>query len=81
MAKPLVALADLRQGESGRVLGISQKCHGLERRRLLDLGVLPGTVITAEMRSPSGDPTAYRIRDAVIGLRAEQARMINIAPI
>ena len=79
MAKLLVALVDLRQGESGRVLDISQECRGLERRRLLDLGVLPGTVITAEMRSPSGDPTAYRIRDAVIGLRAEQARMINIA--
>jgi DtxR family Mn-dependent transcriptional regulator len=74
-------LADLRHGQSGRVLGISPKCRGLERRRLLDLGVLPGTVITAEMRSPSGDPTAYRIRDAVIGLRAEQAGMINVAPI
>ena len=74
-------LADLHHGQSGRVLGISRKCRGLERRRLLDLGVLPGTVITAEMRSPSGDPTAYRIRDAVIGLRAEQAGMINVAPI
>ena len=76
-----IALADLRYGESGRVLSISQQFEGMVRRRLLDLGVLPGTVITAEMRSPSGDPTAYRIRDAVIGLRAEQARMINIAPI
>ncbi len=75
------ALADLHHGQSGRVLGISRKCRGLERRRLLDLGVLPGTVITAEMRSPSGDPTAYRIREAVIGLRADQARMINVAPI
>jgi DtxR family Mn-dependent transcriptional regulator len=74
-------LANLRHGQRGRVLGISPKCRGLERRRLLDLGVLPGTVITAEMRSPSGDPTAYRIRDAVIGLRAEQAGMINVAPI
>ena len=74
-------LAHLYHGQSGRVLGISRKCRGLERRRLLDLGVLPGTVITAEMRSPSGDPTAYRIRDAVIGLRSEQAHMIDVAPI
>ncbi len=74
-------LADLCHGQSGRVLGISRQCRGLERRRLLDLGVLPGTVITAEMRSPSGDPTAYRIREAVIGLRADQARMITVAPI
>ena len=44
----------------------------------MDLGVLPGTVIVAEMRSPNGDPTAYRIRDALIALRAEQAEMIRV---
>jgi Fe2+ transport system protein FeoA len=45
----------------------------------MDLGILPGTVIKAEMTSPSGDPTAYRIRDALIGLREEQAKLINIS--
>jgi DtxR family Mn-dependent transcriptional regulator len=68
----------LRPGEDGRVLAISRRCRGAERRRLLDLGVLPGTVIRAEMRSPNGDPTAYRIRDALIALRAEQADFIRI---
>ena len=73
-----LTLADLGHGQSASVLGISSDIRGIERRRLLDLGVLPGTVVKAEMRSPSGDPTAYRIRDAVIGLRAEQACMINV---
>ena len=73
-----LTLADLGHGQIARVLGISSDIRGIERRRLLDLGVLPGTVVKAEMRSPSGDPTAYRIRDAVIGLRAEQACMINV---
>jgi Fe2+ transport system protein FeoA len=45
---------------------------------MMDLGILPGTVIKAEMDSPSGDPTAYRIREALIALREEQANMINI---
>jgi DtxR family Mn-dependent transcriptional regulator len=71
-------LSALRPGESGRVLTISRRCRGAERRRLLDLGVLPGTVIRAEMRSPNGDPTAYRVRDALIALRAEQAEMIRV---
>ena len=71
-------LSNLDIGRSCRVLQISRQCRGLERRRLLDLGVLPGTVIKAEMRSPSGDPTAYRIREAVIGLRKDQARMISV---
>jgi DtxR family Mn-dependent transcriptional regulator len=72
------SLSALRPGEEGRVLSISRRCRGPERRRFMDLGVLPGTVIRAEMRSPNGDPTAYRIRDALIALRAEQAEAIRV---
>jgi DtxR family Mn-dependent transcriptional regulator len=71
-------LSALRPGEEGRVLSISRRCRGLERRRFMDLGVLPGTVIRAELRSPNGDPTAYSIRDALIALRAEQAEAIRV---
>jgi DtxR family Mn-dependent transcriptional regulator len=71
-------LSDLHLGEHGEVMAISQSSRGTERRRFLDLGILPGTVITAEIASPGGDPTAYRIRDALIALRKEQAAMIRI---
>ncbi len=30
------------------------------------------------MRSPSGDPTAYRVRGAIVALRREQADHIRI---
>jgi len=52
--------------------------EGPERRRMLDLGILPGTRVEVVMKSPLGDPTAYRIRDSVVALRAEQARQIRI---
>jgi Fe2+ transport system protein FeoA len=71
-------LSQLKPGESARVVSISPRSQGAERRRFLDLGILPGTLITAEMVSPSGDPTAYHIRGAMIGLRQEQARLIHI---
>lgn len=71
-------LADLRLGERGKVSGISPRCRGAERRRFMDLGILPGTVISAELVSAGGDPTAYRIREALIALRSEQASMIQI---
>lgn len=71
-------LADLRLGERGKVMSISPRCRGAERRRMMDLGILPGTVISAEMVSAGGDPTAYRIREALIALRKEQARLIQI---
>ena len=72
------ALVSLRLGEQGKVIRISRGCRGLERRRLMDLGILPGTLIEVEMKSPMGDPTAYRIRGATIALRKEQANYIHI---
>ena len=77
---PETTLADLEVGEKGRVVRISARCRGAERRRFLDLGILPGTLIGAELRSLSGDPTAYRIREALIALRREQAALIAISP-
>jgi Fe2+ transport system protein FeoA len=37
--------------------------------------------VEAEMVSPMGDPTAYRVRGAVIALRKEQASLVYVAPI
>jgi DtxR family transcriptional regulator, Mn-dependent transcriptional regulator len=77
-AAPVETLEDLNPGEQAMVLRISPACRGVERRRLLDLGLLPGTVVGAEFVSPSGDPTAYRVRGASIALRDVQARFIEI---
>lgn len=76
--EPLESLRSLSLGETGEVIGISKACRGQQRRRLMDLGVIPGTVITAKMRSASGDPTAYDIRGTTIGLRNQQAELIHI---
>lgn len=65
-------------GESAEVVRILPWYRGLQRRRLLDLGVVPGTVITARMRSALGDPVAYEIRGALIALRREQAAAIEV---
>jgi DtxR family Mn-dependent transcriptional regulator len=73
-------LSDLAVGQCATVVEISRSIRGAPRRRLLDLGVLPGTLVTATLRSPSGDPTAYRIRGATIALRSDQADFIEVAP-
>jgi len=75
-----VPLDTLLPGEKGLVTGISSLCRGVERRRLFDLGIIPGTEIKVEMVSPGGDPTAYRIRGTVIALRYSQARLIKVNP-
>ena len=71
-------LASLPIGQEAVVRGVSPVCRGLQRRRLLDLGVVPGTLIRAEMVSATGDPTAYLIRGATIALRKQQADWIYL---
>jgi DtxR family Mn-dependent transcriptional regulator len=71
-------LTTLRAGEEALIAAIAPACSGAERRRLLDLGILPGTRIAAELVSPGGDPVAYRVRGSLIALRAGQAEHIQI---
>jgi ferrous iron transport protein A len=52
--------------------------RGAERRRLMDLGLLPGAEVRVDMTSPLGDPTAYVVRDSMIALRRSQARAIHV---
>ena len=73
-------LSSLQPGQTSRVIRLSHRIRGAERRRLMDLGVLPGTQVTNEMSSMAGDPSAYRIRDAVIAFRKSQADLIYIDP-
>lgn len=74
----VITLADLEIGEEGIIKGISSNCKGLKRKRMLDLGIIPGTIIRVELKSPTGDPRAYRIKDSLIALRKSQAKMIEI---
>lgn len=74
-------LNNLQPGETGKVVVLSPLLRGQERRRMLDMGILPGTIIESELKSPGGDPTAYRIRGALIALRNDQAKLIRIDPI
>lgn len=71
-----LTLDQLKIGEIARVTKITST--GASRRRLLDLGILPGTDLQAELKSPLGDPIAYRVRGSLIALRREQAQEIEI---
>jgi len=73
-------LSDLKIGEEGEVYGLSTSCYGPERRRLLDLGVVPGTKIRCEFKSPFGSPRSYLIRGTLFGFRDEQADKILLTP-
>ena len=50
--------------------------QGVLRRRLLDLGFVPGNVIEVLQRSPLGDPIAFRVNNTTIALRKEESTLM-----
>ena len=53
-------------------------CESNIKRRLLDLGLIPGTIVKSLFISPLGDPTSYNVRGSVIAIRSEDARNIEV---
>ena len=71
------SLCDLGIGDSAVVAAVSSPEKAMERR-LRDLGLIPGTVVTCTAKSPAGDPCAYLIRGAVIAIRRRDALGVTL---
>lgn len=74
-------LTDLADQETAEVIEIGQACQGYSRRRLLDLGLTPGTRVQAALGNPFGEPRAFRVRGTTIALRKQQTDQIWTKPV
>ena len=79
MRERVCTLAKLPVGMQGVVLEV--QANGSMRKRLLDLGLVPGTVVESIRRSPTGDPTAFGIRGAVVALRKTDGDTVFVQPV
>lgn len=71
-----MTLRDLKPGESGTVASIGEKSP--TRRRIMDMGVTPGTSIKVIKVAPLGDPIEINIRGYELSLRKDEAQHIMI---
>ena len=80
-------LTELKQGQSGRIIRLigpeqSLSNHDVLGRRLMELGFIPGTVITAMHEAPlTHDPRSYTVRGMHVALRSYEANRIDVEPI
>jgi DtxR family Mn-dependent transcriptional regulator len=74
----MAPLTTLQIGQEAQIRGLDPDIKQHERRRLLDLGITPGTPIRHCFDSASGDPKAYEVMGSVIALRKEQAEKIYL---
>ena len=70
-------LAALRPGQSGVIVSVSNG-NAPVRRRLVDMGLTPGTRVTVVKVAPFGDPVEVRLRGYELSLRASDAEEITI---
>ena len=52
--------------------------EGALRRRLLDMGLTPGTVVEIDKFAPLGDPMELKLRGYHLSLRLDAARDIEV---
>ena len=72
----MTTLRDIGVGGSGRVVAVGGE--KALRRRLLDMGITPHTVVTVRKAAPMGDPIELLLRGYVLTLRLEDAGQITV---
>lgn len=71
-----VSLYDVPVGKKAIIKKVNT--IGSIRRRLLDIGLTPGTVVESTLCNPGGNLIAYMIRGALIAIRDDDAKNILI---
>ena len=74
-----VGLDTLEPGKKGTIRKI--KGRGPIRRRIADMGVVPGVVVEVERVAPLGDPVEVKLLGYHLSLRKEEARGISVEPL
>lgn len=71
-----MTLNDLKPGQEATVISIGEK--GPMKRRIMDMGVTPGTMIKVIKVAPLGDPIEVNIRGYELSIRKSEAENIQI---
>jgi len=72
-----VNLSKLNPGEMGRIIRVESSIGPL-RRRLMDMGVIPGELVKVEKVAPMGDPIEVTIKSYSLSLRKKEAEGILV---
>ncbi|SHG67167.1 ferrous iron transport protein A [Thermosyntropha lipolytica DSM 11003] len=69
-------LKDLMPGERAKVAKVEGR--GAVRRRIMDMGLVPGVEVEVERYAPLGDPLEIKIKGYHLSLRLEEAAYVMV---
>jgi DtxR family transcriptional regulator, Mn-dependent transcriptional regulator len=69
-------LKNLKPGQKGKVIKVHSR--GETNKRIVEMGVIPGTVVEVERVAPLGDPIDIKVKGYHLSLRKEEAEKIEV---
>ena len=72
-----ICLRDMKEGETGIVASLSKDNKGY-RKKLLAMGLTPGTKFSVIRFAPMGDPVEISLRGFALSLRKDEAATMSI---
>ena len=72
-----MTLSELQIGQSAEILHVGGS--GALRQHILDMGMIPGTVVKVVKYAPMGDPIQLLIHGYELTLRLDDARQIGVS--
>ncbi len=73
-----IPLSDCRPGESATVVHV--RGDGPVTQRLLEMGIVEGTVLRVVRIAPLGDPMEIELHNYLLSLRKAEAKHVEVAP-
>ncbi|MBA4602378.1 FeoA family protein [Thermoactinomyces mirandus] len=73
-----MTLADIQPGKKARIVSI-ENVNKLVRRRLIDLGIMEGSIICLKNSLPFGGPYTLEADGQSIGIRRREASLIEVS--
>lgn len=70
------SLAELTEGETASVVTLDLATE--VATRLMELGFIPGSRVTAGQSAPGGDPRVFQVDGSEVALRRETTRHIRV---
>jgi len=70
-------LRDLSVGDRGQVTGYEEGGRSY-RKKLLSMGLTPGTELEVVRVAPMGDPAEIRVRGTLVILRRDEAEALQV---
>ena len=71
-----MTLRQCKEGDRARILSLAGQ--GPFRRRLMEMGFLPGTMVLVEKYAPLRDPVEFVVKNYHVSLRLSEADLIQV---